>query len=681
MRYVGILALLVMIGLSIYTAYSYYVGNKIRKGEKQQKAASWGMIWQFVISTFASLVLLAAFINDDFTFGYVAEHSTRTMNIFYKISAFWAGHEGSLLLWIWMLSGYTAVLAYFNLKKTDKLKSQALYISNYVQLALLITTLAFTNPFKAADPQFAMMGNGVGLNPLLMHWAMVLHPPTLFMGYAGLTIPFAFAIAALIERDASNNWINQARGWTLFAWLFLTIGIWLGALWAYVVLGWGGFWGWDPVENASILPWLTGTALLHTFTIYRRRGGMKVWAVSLASLSFIMCVMATFITRSGLISSVHAFPDVRGDLVFAFGSMMVVATGLTLYLVNTRKQEFETQEFFNDFLSRHFTYYLNNFMLVVFTTIILLATVGGQLMGTEVKPAFYNALAQPLGLVYLLLLTICPYLGWTKTDGGKLLKQLIVPTVAAAAAAVLLATGWTSIQWTSKPWGFATIVAAVFSFVAVIQIFFITVGSRAKNRGVGFLTSLGSTIRNDRSLTGGYIGHLGMAIMFFGIAGSMLYVQETQPTLPNKAGSTVQAGDYQLVYKGLQQSQVPGEQRTDAIFNLIDSKNGGKLLGVVRPQITYHEVQQQQTAKASIYHQPFRDIFVVLNGIDNQGILALTVKVNPLISFVWIGSVILVFGTVIAMWPRAISVAEETEHVKKKKATGKKKKELVGAST
>ncbi|HZD60081.1 MAG TPA: cytochrome c biogenesis protein CcsA, partial [Anaerolineae bacterium] len=324
MRSIGYLALIVSIALSLYTAYTFYVGNKNkpRKGEKQQKAGNDGIIWQFAGVTFAGLILLIAFISDDFSFGYVADHSTPQMSVFYKIAAFWAGHEGSLLLWLWMLTSITATIAFLN-RKNDRLTNIALYVANYVQLFFLVTLLTATNPFRGAE--LGMPPTGVGLNPLLMHWAMVLHPPTLFMGYAGLTIPFAFAIAALVDRNSSSDWINRVKKWTLFAWLFLTIGIFLGALWAYVVLGWGGYWGWDPVENASILPWFAGTALLHTFTMYRRRGGMKIWAVALASISFIMSILGTFITRSGLIQSVHAFPELRMDLTLLFGGLMLGA--------------------------------------------------------------------------------------------------------------------------------------------------------------------------------------------------------------------------------------------------------------------------------------------------------------------------------------------------------------------
>ncbi|MHB8841329.1 MAG: heme lyase CcmF/NrfE family subunit [Candidatus Aquicultor sp.] len=700
MRVIGLLALLVAIVISLYSAYSFYLGNKAkpRKGEQQQRLGSLGMVWQFVSVTFAGLTLLLAFINNDFSFGYVAQNSAPSMSVFYRIAAFWAGHEGSLLLWLWMLAGYTAVLAFSNMKKNDSLKSQALNISNYVQLFLTITIIVATNPFKGPIPE--MNGMGAGMNPLLMHWAMVLHPPTLFMGYAGMTIPFAFAIAALINKDASRAWVDRAYKWTLFGWLFLTIGIFLGALWAYVVLGWGGYWGWDPVENASILPWLTGTALLHTFTMYRRRGGMKVWAVWLASLSFIMVIMATFITRSGLLSavSVHSFPEIRWDLTFLFGGLMLTVVILTAYLANTRRKELEAQEFFQDFFSRHFTYYLNNVALTVFTFIILGATVIPAFVGATVGASFYNALAKPLGAVYLLLIVICPFLGWTKTEPGKLLKHLAIPAVSAVVLAVpLYLFGGTVFNFAEtlngsvsfmdtlgQVYNFILLVVPIFAIVAVLELFYITASARAKGRGVGFFTGLVALFRFNRSTAGGFVGHLGIAIMMFGIAGSQLYVQDIPATIKNQPGQVVQVSNYELTFKGIKESQKPGEYIANAIFDM-KNRSTGKFMGQVAPEFIYHELQQNQTTKAAIHYEPFRDIFVVFNGTDQStGDLSLNIKVNPLISFVWIGSFLLALGTMVSMWPKAVAVTEEAEDEvdakkPKKKVAGKRKEALAGA--
>ncbi|MEW5707210.1 MAG: cytochrome c-type biogenesis CcmF C-terminal domain-containing protein [Actinomycetota bacterium] len=670
MRYIGYLSLLLTAGISIYTAYCFYVGTKARKGEQQQISGSWSIIWQFASATFASLVLILAFLKDDFSFGYVADHSTPLMSPFYKISAFWAGHEGSLLLWLWMLTGYTAVLALSNIKSNHQLKSLALYIANYMQLFLVITMLVASNPFR---PALGYTTTGAGLNPLLLHWAMVLHPPTLFMGYAGLTIPFAFAMAALLSRNGSSEWVNLTRSWALVAWFFLTVGMFLGALWAYVVLGWGGYWAWDPVENATLLPWLSGTALLHTFTMYRRRGGMKVWAVGLATFSFAMCIMATFITRSGLIESVHAFPELRWDLTLLFGGLMLVSGLLTIYLLRTRKQEFATQEFFSDFLSRHFTYYLNNLALVVFTLIVLGATVIPPFFKGSLGPDFYNRLAAPLGLLYLLLITICPYLGWTQTDSNKLLRQLIVPGAAAVIAAVLLYPAWGS-----NLIGYITMVAAVFSIVAILNLFYIMASNRAKSQGIGFAEAFGLTLKNNRARTGGYINHLGVAIIIFGVAGSMLYVKDLPAKIQSQPGQTVQVDNYNLMFKGITSEQRPDQYIYRINFDMTD-RQSGKFVRQVAPEYVHHIVQNQQTTRADIIYQPFRDIFIVVNKIDQQGNIYLNIKINPLISFVWIGSFIIIFGTIIAMWPKAVPADKpEVNEIKPAGKAARRKRQPAG---
>lgn len=658
----GNFALFVMIAISIYSAYAFYVGSKSRKQAAQMTSASWAVVLQFGVITLASIILLIAFMQNDFSFQYVADHSMVDMSTFYKISAFWAGHEGSLLLWLWMLTGYTAVLAYINIRKNDRLNSLALYIANYVQMFLALTIVLATNPFA---PLGGEIPNGMGLNPLLMHWAMVLHPPTLFMGYAGATIPFAFAIAALLDRNSSSDWVDRAHKWTLFGWLFLTVGIFLGALWAYVVLGWGGFWGWDPVENASILPWFTGTALLHTFTMYRRRGGMKFWAISLAMLSFLMCIMATFVTRTGIISdSAHAFQGLRMDLLWLFGTLMVISVLVTVYLMQSRRMEFEAKEFFSDFLSRHFTYYMNNVALVVFTFTILGATLIPTILSkfgiADVKLGadFYNRLAEPLGLFYLILITLCPFMGWQKTDPKELLKQLVLPAVVAVAAGIPL-----YMSFGHDKWGFLTVLFAVFSFFAILELFVLTVRKRAKNQEIGLITALGRMFKFNRSTAGGYISHLGMAVMFFGIAGSMLYVEEIKATVPDQPGKTVQIKNgsydskYDLVYKGVKETKTNATSALSSSFELKD-RSSGKVLKTLKPRIVMHNVQQQQTVDAAMHYEIFRDFFLVLNSFDEQGNLSINMKVNPLISFVWAGSFVLVFGIMIAMWPKRAKAAE-----------------------
>jgi cytochrome c-type biogenesis protein CcmF len=373
---------------------------------------------------------------------------------------------------------------------------------------------------------------------------------------------------------------------------------------------------------------------------------MKLWAVALASFSFLMCFMATFITRSGLIQSVHAFPDLRWDLTLLFGGFMLAAAGLTVYLMITRKIEFASGEFFSDFLSRHFTYYLNSLLLVLFAVTILGATVIPPFFQTVLGPEFYNQLAGPLGLIYLLIITICPFLGWTKTDRGKLLKQLALPAAVAVVAAIALYSGWGD-----NIVGFCTIVASIFAVTAVLELFYLQTSTRAKSYNTGFFAALAGLFKHNRSQAAGYISHLGIAIVMFGIAGSMLYVQEI-PTVISQPDQVVEVGNYNLVFKGVREEQRPGEYIYSVILQMRDRERGDEFMRELKPQIIFHEIQGQQTANAAIHAEVFRDIFVVFNGVDRYGRLSLDIKINPLISFVWTGSLILVLGTLIAMWPK-----------------------------
>ncbi|MBI4734099.1 MAG: hypothetical protein HY779_04700, partial [Rubrobacteridae bacterium] len=362
---------------------------------------------------------------------------------------------------------------------------------------------------------------------------------------------------------------------------------------------------------------------------------------------------------------------------------------------------FEAKEFFSDFLSRHFTYYINNVALTLFTFIILGATVIPAILKmygiVEIKygPEFYNRLAEPLGLLYLILITVCPFMGWQKTDVKTLLKQLALPAAVAVAAAVpIYSAFWryvvidfsnVSAIWTSliNIAGFVTPIFAVFSFVGVLELFFLSANTRAKNQEVGFITALGRMFKHNRSTAGGYMSHLGMAVMFFGIVGSMIYVQELSVSVPNKPGNATQIKNsmfdsgYDLVYKGYNEDQTNVESKLTSTFELKD-RSSGKVLRTIDPSIIIHKLQEnRQTVNASIHYELFRDVFVVLNSLDDKGNLSMTIKVNPLISFVWAGSTILVIGILIAMWPKK----RESEPVAKKSAkpAGKKKKAAVGA--
>ncbi|CAK7040264.1 MAG: hypothetical protein PEGG_01693 [Paraeggerthella hongkongensis] len=411
-----------------------------------------GVILSAVALTFCCGILVFCFMTGDMSIEYVLrQHSDASGELawLYKLSGLWAGREGSLLFWAWLIAAFNAVVAVRNLKSPRKLDSMALLVSQLVLAAFVgVLLLSESNmPFTAtplkyfnSDGTLTSSASMLGMNTLLEHWAMAIHPPTLFIGYAGLTIPFAYAIAALIVNDSSKEWVVRSQRYTLFSWFFLGVGIGLGAVWAYVVLGWGGYWGWDPVENASLLSWLVGVALIHSFTVYRQRGAFKRWSVMCACLTFAFVIVGTFIARSGLVQSVHAFEGDPVSLVL-FGALIVLSVVAGIVGLVIRWKSFgpgaSGSDDVENMLSKDAAYYFNNVIMVVFATLLAYLTIASALPGwmpfggQAISAGTYNAIARPLGIVYLAILAICPLLSWGKTDGKQFWKRARVPAVCA----------------------------------------------------------------------------------------------------------------------------------------------------------------------------------------------------------------------------------------------------------
>jgi cytochrome c-type biogenesis protein CcmF len=645
MQFIGKLSLIAALVTAVILCYYFLSWLSAKRGKAFRKPYHQlyrGQLWLLLFVGLASLILFIAFVVQDFTFLYVASHSSEEMTLLQRLSAFWAGQEGSLLLWLLILSGYTTYIGLRRVRAVDHITSYALLVMDLVQLFFLSVLVFVSDPFKIAP-----VGSvGQGINPLLLHWAMILHPPTLFIGYAGLTIPFAFAVGTLLARDSSAKWVEKSHELTIFSWLFLTIGIFLGALWAYVVLGWGGYWGWDPVENASFVPWLTGTALLHSLTAYRRKGVLKFWTLSLAIITFILVIISTFITRSGLIQSVHAFA--ANIALTAFFGLFVAATVITsIYLIVSRRADFQAEEPFSSFASKQFTYYLNNVALVIFAFILFTATVIPPFFGRNLGPEFYNRLAQPLGLLYLALVALCPMFSWSTTDIKKFLIRSAYPTFSALAAAIPL-----YICWKESYLGFIGLVLCVFSAVAVGQLFVVGAIRRSQTTGKNVIVSFFSLFKYSRSQAGGYLTHFGIVIIMAGLIGSTIYVLDLPKAIPQRAGETIKVSNYQLVFKHLNSNVMETKEIYSAVFAMYDGK--GSKINEIAPRIVFYKRQQQSTREAAIHYEPFRDIFVIFQGIDKDGKISLDIKVNPLVSFIWLGSIIMILGTCLAVWPRKV---------------------------
>lgn len=643
--------------------------------------------------TISTLVLTVAFFTKDYSITYVASnHSTDASSLawLYTLSGLWAGREGSLLFWAWLLTLFSTYVAFRGIGEDDSLTHMAVMVLNVIT-ALFSIAMIFSepnNPFIATPSEFLVNGQLVGqaaswgMNPLLQHWAMILHPPTLFIGYAGLSVAFAFAMASLIVNDASSRWIDLTDRITIFSWLFLGAGIGLGSVWAYVVLGWGGYWAWDPVENASILPWFVGVALIHSFTMYRRRNAFKRWAIMLSALTFSMVILGTFITRSGIVQSVHAFaPDQLSLWLFLgmiVGAVVAAAAGLSI-----RWKSYQGADEFESLTSREAAYYFNNVLMTVASLLIAYMTVASALPtwlpfgGQSLGAIAYELIARPVGILYLFILAVCPILSWTKTEGRDFLQRAVWPTVAALVMFGLLVWEWVSVLrpvYTDMvalggeparkflafgPQFIYDLTAVVGLFVAsfvvmnTLSLFITGVMGRMKATGENPFKAFVNVLFKARSQSGGYISHIAMGIIVIGLIGSSMYVRDISANIPMKAGETVQVSNYTLVFTGYEDTTQPNGD-IDSIAHF-DVKRDGKSLGALDTSMTSFAVQGQTRLNAKVLGEPLRDIFVVFQGVSGESgseQISLNVKINPLIRFVWFGFGLLLAGTALATWPR-----------------------------
>jgi cytochrome c-type biogenesis protein CcmF len=602
-------------------------------------------VYAFFLTTIvAGAVLLQAFLKKDFGFAYVAENSDASLSTFYRIAGFWAGQQGSFLLWLLLIALVAVVIALLDLSKIERLTGGAVMVLCIVGgvFAALMVFDAGSNPFLKAEAGMQPFG----LNPLLLHPGMVLHPPALFIGYVGLAVPFAFAISALLLGRADKAWVRLSQKWAVAGWLFLSLGIGLGAWWAYVVLSFGGYWAWDPVENTSLVPWLTATALLHAFTLYKARGLFKHWALALAALTFFFTILATWTTRTGLISSVHAFG--RNELlIIILTTFLVVTVAASAGLMAWRWRRFESHDQVESLLSRDFLYYLTNLLLTLFAVAIAFGTVVVPLaFDRTVGLDTYNAIAQPLGVVVLALIALCPLLAWRKTEGAELRKTLILPLV----TAVLSVPLWLYLGFQSNVWGFIGLVVCGFAVGAVIQ-FVLRSARRAAGPGKSLWAGMGRAFTGSRTRTAAYLVHFGMILVVAGLIGSNVYKHEETALVKVRAGETASIAGYTLTYQGMKGNTGPQDStRSIATF---DVTRDGVQIGTLAPHTDVYPMSGA-AVRAVILGQPFEDLFVVTDEpFDSTSKrIALRMVIFPLIRWVWIGSILLCAGAAVSLWPK-----------------------------
>jgi cytochrome c-type biogenesis protein CcmF len=651
MENLGSLAILLALCLALYAVVASVVGRIKAKpflivSGSRAVYSVWAMI------TLASAILVYSLLTGDFHFAYVAEHSNRAMPTLYKFAAWWGGQEGSLLFWSWLLSTYASVVVFTNRRKHRDMMPWVVGVLASIQVFFLTLNNFIANPFQmlATDKLIVAVPDGNGLSPLLQYPAMAIHPPMLYLGYVGFAVPFAFAMGSLITRQPGEAWIQTTRRWTLVTWLFQGTGVMLGAAWAYHVLGWGGYWGWDPVENASLLPWLSGTAFLHSVMMQEKKGMMKVWNMVLISTTFFLCILGTFMTRSGFVESVHAFA--RSDIGKYFAGFLAVGIAATVYLILDRLPYLKSESQLESVISRESSFLFNNLILLASCFAVLWGTLFPTLSetfsGTRISldGNWFNRLMIPIGLSLLLLTGLGPLFAWRRTSVDSLRRNFQWPGIAGLLlVGALVAAGMRNF--------YALISFAFCLFVAltVLMEFFKGGAAIAAKNQFNLLHAMVELTHRNTRRYGGYLVHMGIVLMFIGFTGHAFNVNEVKEL--NK-GDSMRVGAYTLKMVDLQQGENENYAWHRATMEV--SKNGD-LLGTLDPEKRFYKASRQGTSEVGIRQRPNEDLYLNFGGMsdDNQRAV-IQAYVFPLVSWIWIGGLTLIGGTLVCLVPSKIKL-------------------------
>jgi cytochrome c-type biogenesis protein CcmF len=622
------------------------------------------MLLTWPLLTVAALAIILLLIGDQYQVEYVASVTSRAMPTYLKVTALWGGQAGSLVFWSWLMAAFATAASVRRWDRDRELLPWVIVVT-MVTLAFFVgLVLFFENPFvrlwqTAQGAQLTAIfqpagtlplvpADGRGLNPLLRHPGMVIHPPMLYLGFVAFVIPYAFAIAALVARRSDDRWIRVTRRWTLVAWLFLSLGLILGGRWAYDVLGWGGYWGWDPVEIAAFMPWLTGTAFLHSVMIQEKRGMLKRWNMVLIILTYALVIFGTFLTRSGVLSSVHAFAQSAiGPLFFTFIGVTTVAS---LSLLMSRWGDLHSENQIQSRLSREALFLVNNLLfmgiLIVCFWGVLFPLISELFTGQKVTvgPPFYERATAPLWAGLLLLMGIAPLSAYGRSSVRLLGKALWKPFVLSLAVPVVLAaTGMRSVSAMVGYW-----LAALTGLVTLHE-FWRGAWARHRTHGENLLVAIGRMVTRYRRRYGGYVIHLGVVLMAFGIIGIELFQTETQGTLSQ--GEQLTLGRYVMVYDAVSQWDTnDGRNVTRAVVSVY---RDGRPVGELYPRRDFYYESQQPMTIPGVRSTLEDDLYVLLVSWEPIGNQAATFKVyhNPLVNFVWLGGLVFILGTLVAAWP------------------------------
>jgi cytochrome c-type biogenesis protein CcmF len=606
-----------------------------------------------VAVTAAALALVWAALNNDFSVAYILHHSNRALPTPYKLAALWSGQEGSLLFWSWLLAGYGFVLRLRH-QVDRRLVAMTSTVLAGIQVFFLILVNFVANPFGMMD---RVAADGNGLNPLLQYPEMVIHPPMLYLGYVGFSVPFAFALAALIMRYPGEKWIHITRRWTMVTWLFLTCGVFLGAHWAYAVLGWGGYWGWDPVEIASLLPWLTGTAFLHSVMMQEKRGMMKIWNVWLIFITFMLSILGTLMTRSGIVSSVHAFAQSSiGSWFVTFLAIVAVVCSVA-YVKN--RSHLASENKLQSLVSRESSFLFNNVVLLGATFALLCGTLfpifSEWIRGYKITVGapFFNKITIPIGLFLIFLTGVGPLLAWGSTSFASIRRNFVIPGITAVLLGGLLIFGgmrpWTQIS-IFYSWAAFVISTLV---VATIMSEFVRGGRVLQGKlNANLFGAMYHLTRRNMRRYGGYVVHFGVVVIVVGMAG-LAFNQDKEQEMG--LGDKLNIGRYSLV--GQEYTQDDNSNYSSEAASL-DVYRDGKYLTRLNPELRFFKANGGQPDHIVADHSTFReDLYVIYEGRNpDTGHPIIKAFINPLVSWVWIGVFIVILGTGLALVPNAAAI-------------------------
>jgi cytochrome c-type biogenesis protein CcmF len=644
----GTLTLLIALVVATYAGVISLIGA--RRGNRRFVESGRAGVYALAgILGLSSVALVYAFVTHDYSIKYVQHYSDASSPLFYQITAYWGGLDGSILWWVFLLSVFSAVAVYTNRHRHPELLPWVVVVLMAIADFFLYVIIFHKNPFDTFLTDIPTTGKG--LNPLLQNAYMVTHPPSLYTGFVGMSIPFAFGLAALISGQLDDAWIASVRKWTLGAWFFLSMGLTLGMLWAYEELGWGGFWGWDPVENAGFLPWCTATAFLHSIMIQERRGMMKIWNVTLIILTFFLTIFGTFMTRSGIVQSVHAFGQ-DTTLAWIFTAFMALIMLVSFGFVIKRMPELRARGTLDSWLSREAAFTVNNWILLFVAFFIMFATmfptISDKFMGERITvgPPFFNKWMVPIGLVLLFLTGIGPGIAWRKATASHLRYQFTAPLVACLVTigicfAVGLQSSWAAVVC----FGFCA-----FTFTTIAQEFWRGIAIRKKNTSSDAFTALIGMVLRGKRRYGGYIVHVGIVLMFVGFAGTA-YQKEAE--IHAAPGQNTKVGRYDIHFDRLAHEE---DRQKEMVTGEVTASVDGKVIDHLRPaKWFFHGHEAEPTTEVAIRRAPSEDLYITLGGYDlSEGTAMLKVVVNPVVDWIWFGFMLLAIGTGIALTPDSV---------------------------